>query len=1256
MPRLSSAPARWRSTIARALAATAVVFLGGSSGCLDRAPNDFGRTPPGPGATVRYDLGHKPLPEVPLPNDTAAWPDPTSRTGLRINASLLAPTAIERGARERFSQMEGWGTFAPISVGFDVPRTDPSYQGYDEAAVDVANVQQRHRGDDYDFADDAVYLIDLETGVPQVLDVGAGNFDYTLRELDRYWANDYRQSERNLLFETIDESNAGSIESYDPEFDGDFDGVIDRPNFERPNSSPAPDAVCDDQASADYESETCRATRRERDRCVADNLLTFYERESDTLLLRPLLPLREMARYAVVLTDRLVDGRGNAVKSPFEHVFHVAQRSSAERVAQIFDDPSLGSYYGDLSGSGIARVAFVWSFTTQPTVDDLKRLRDGLYGQGPFARWKDQYPPHIEVQRMVGLRSGLADGVTEDPDWIESPLGQAAGCPDKAQNLWIARYEGLRDTLRFTLRELDIVDPGPAAEYLLRSFDNVSHLVVATFRAPFLLEGGPEGTDPNSAFRINYQSGEAVETEDTVQLWMVVPKETARHQQPFDVNIFGHGYTSAMFELILYAGLMAEHGVATVGINAMGHGLIVPQALDAVAGAALGGGCYGPFYDALTLGRTRDLNRDGEQDSGGDFWSSYLFHTRDGVRQSVLDHVQLVRIMRAWGTGEGLASCRNDAAAEPVAACDVDENGAADSGGDFDGNGVVDAGGVSATYGTWGESLGGILSGIHGALDPFVGSAVPGSGGGGLTDIGVRSFQGGVIEAVLLRIWGPLLVTVPAGEREACTPLSTDGDRCTSCREGQMSLRWVVPDVNGTGEIEIECLEAGVLANTTARVVNRTNGEVACARVDALQRFRAGLPASDGDEVTVELYAGAEAVTRYDSCELAEGANLTHTIERWGRGRFPSGAPNLVATALCEHPTCQSFQGRFFGEGTPLTAPAEGFGLPRQTPGLRRFLALAQAALEPGDPISFAPYYALRALTDPFGNPAPPKAVLTLNTIGDMNVPLNSGIAFARASGALPFLRPDQLGLYPHYADYVTPGALFAELGGRTPNAVLIESHVVEGITKLARHPAAPECALSANHDPAGATFRDSDGVEVACLPSGCTRETESDGETRVCLGERMCDFPSGTCVPRPLGQERCDEALFDADDLDEGRQLYFEQALARPLRLARLAVPAAGRSLDELWSPRLRGAPRSSDGGYQPGGRLAALLNAYVVPEGEHTFINGDPCQAFDHGTYLTRLVARFFETDGADLYYLSHPATHHCMETPEPSCDYHE
>src|SRR5206468_3014503 len=125
---------------------------------------------------------------------------------------------------------------------------------------------------------------------------------------------------------------------------------------------------------------------------------------------------------------------------------------------------------------------------------------------------------------------------------------------------------------------------------------------------------------------------------------------------------------------------------------------------------------------------------------------------------------------RSFGT-PGLMRCRTaetgwDQPAEK--ACDIDGDGKAEVAGDFDGDGTPDIGGPAASYSTWGESLGGILSGIHGAVDAAVTTAVPGSGGGSLADIGIRSFQGGVPAAVMLRLWGPLLVSMPASERPAC--------------------------------------------------------------------------------------------------------------------------------------------------------------------------------------------------------------------------------------------------------------------------------------------------------------------------------------------------------------------------------------------------------------------------------------------------------------------------------------------------------
>jgi hypothetical protein len=458
-----------------------------------------------------------------------------------------------------------------------------------------------------------------------------------------------------------------------------------------------------------------------------------------------------------------------------------------------------------------------------------------------------------------------------------------------------------------------------------------------------------------------------------------------------------------------------------------------------------------------------------------------------------------------------------------------------------------------------------------------------------------------------------------------------------------------MPDLNDTGELEIGCFAKEDLANTTVLVNNLDNGELRCASVSEAGRMRVGLPASIGDKVRLDFYDGRDRVESYGACKptFDAGTKPKITVDAYGKGAYPMGTTNEVMSDACEAATCGRFQGRYYPEGNALVAPADGFGEIRQTPPLRRFLQLAQMALDPGDPVNFAPYYSIKPMTDPFGHKIAPHAVLTLNTIGDMNVPLNAGIAFARATGALPFMRPDQVERYPEYADYATPEELYRAFGNETPNQVLIDNHVIEGITALARHPAGAQCAASQNAKDADGTYVTAGGQELACFPTGCKGKD-------VCYYDTHCDEALDRCVPNALGQQKCDEALFDADDLDEGALRYFEQNATIPLRLARYTEAATPGTIDSVWQPRRVGQPKTSDLAWTPSDKpLTALLDAYLVPDGVHGFANGEPCQGFDHGTYLTNLTARFFMTKGTDLYYLSHPASHRCLQDVA-TCDY--
>ncbi len=1201
-------------------ATTGVLLLGFSSlACsFDELP-DSKRTPSGPGNTIRFDLYHRPLPEVPLPNDVAMWPDPTSRTGLRVNASIVAPTSIEETARRKFDTLEGWGTYSAITVAFD--RRD----GKDaRPAVNLENVIERHQGDDYELADDVIYLVNLDTGVPAVLDIGEGAFQYVIREKAKYWRNDTRLFEQNLLYDTADETidpDTGRHDpkrlAYDPAFDMDFDGVIDRPNLLDPRGAPGNFGSCPSQVDVARcyggAGTDCGKLEIQRDQCVTDQLLSWYERETDTMIIRPLVPLEEKTRYAVVVTDRLVDYDGRPVKSPFDYVHHPREETAVKRLKKHLENPDLASYYGSLGGTGLEHVAFMWSFTTQPVVEDLVLLRDGMYGKGPFAHLAKMLPVEPTMSRASGFltKQQIADGAEEKPDWHDRPL-----CQGRLERYYRVDFDLVRGLLREVASQAFGFD-GPTLDTLTSSFDEISHLVIGSVKTPFVIAGGAKGGDPNASFELDYKDGEGEVTLDEVQFMLAVPRERPGHSQPFPVSMYGHGYTSSMIEHLGFAGELARQGIASLGWNATFHGLDLAETEKQLATLLFTGSCQAPFGDALLSGRQRDLNRDGGLDSGGDYWTSYLFHTRDVVRQSAIDSLAILRSLKAFGT-----RTTNQ---------DYDQNGQLDEVlGDFDSDGTADVGGPDSEYYAWGQSLGGILSPFAAALDENVVAAAPTAGSGGLLDVGTRTFQGGAFEGIYLRNFGPILAGVPRAQL---------ADDQTVCSEGQVSLRFVVLNVNSDQEVEFHCLDPEALGGEsggTVLVNNLDNGERRCGRVEPDGRFRIGLPSNVGHRVELQFFDAPDAVDTYEweeGCNIAPGAKRLTLVDEFGDGLVPRGFldPKSGEVGCNAERGCAKFQDTYYEAGARLVAIAEGFGHIRQTPALRRFMNLAGNVVDPGDPINMAPYFALRPMMNPDGDPQPAKGLLNLVTTGDMNVPLNSGYAMARAAGALPFLRPDAAERYPALADYVTPQELYAEIG-MTPNRFLVVNHVFEGINRLRRHPPAPGSCLP-------------NEVPVTPATDECHRFCTSDGD---CLGGQSCNG-DGRCVLRPIPESDCEQYLVDADVLDQGQALHGELEAAVPLRLARIATPASPDDPESVWEPRLAGRPYGSDaGGWKADRRVVAALNGYIFPRGEHGFFVGNPCDNFPIDTYLIHLIARFFATSGSDLFYLSHPATHQCLARP--------
>ena len=95
------------------------------------------------------------------------------------------------------------------------------------------------------------------------------------------------------------------------------------------------------------------------------------------------------------------------------------------------------------------------------------------------------------------------------------------------------------------------------------------------------------------------------------------------------------------------------------------------------------------------------------------------------------------------------------------------------------------------------------------------------------------------------------------------------------------------------------------------------------------------------------------------------------------------------------------------------------------------------------------------------------------------------------------------------------------------------------------------------------------------------------------------------------------------------------------------MPLPPGDPSISATWEPRQAGAPsRSDQAGWGADRRTIALLLPYLDPQGAHGLDAVDPCNAFSVSRYLRHLVGRYFQSFGADPYYLSHPSSHHCLE----------
>ena len=902
--------------------------LSSLTGCLSIAPEGIGLASEA-NVTVKYDMLHKPLPDIPLPNDIATRYDPDSATHRRLNASMVAPTALESHVRSKIDELDGWGMMQPIVIPFT-------------GEIDVTSILERHRDVDYDPSDDVIYLIDItpsspEYGTFKMLDLGQGNYPLAAENRERYFDHDPRVETLTIWLEEIDEdlNRNGAL---DPGEDTDGDGVLDRPNYLPEFQDPERHPPLDDLA-ARY-----------------DATMTFYERETNTLIAIPVVPLRPRTTYAVLVTRRLEDREGIPVGSPFELIHHSSQSEALKVLPALLQDTEFLS---------LDEIAFAFSFTTQSASSDYVAVRDGLYGHGVQKHINERFPPRLKS--IEEIKDAARFG--------------------SSKNMHLLRAEEFGAALRLLHSELRGLDENSLAlEEILASNRYVDYYLIGSFESPQLYR---RTDDRGRPLRMNDQSWPAdldrvpaPVYSETVYFTIVVPrKEVWRHpeHEPIPVVLLGHGHTGNRFDAVNMGPYFARHGLATIAIDNPGHGLGVTQEerADVIEKFEVFG--LGAFVKAAFKDRARDLNYDDEVDSGADYWDFYLFHTRDNVRQTALDYMALIRLINSFDGQRRWAF-------------DLDRDGVAELAGDFNADGRVDIG-LGSTITMTGGSLGGIMSMLMGTIEPQIQAIAPIVGAGGLGLVSRRSLNQSVRNAILARAMGPFYLVTADEEGE-----------------GGM-LEALLPDLTKQPKRVFLATLDKVKPGDTIVASNLKTGERRCGIVNEQGLGRAPLPSDIGDPIKIELYDGNLIIG--PECTLTPNATPRQIIDRFERA--------------------VSHWNQAHRGNTKLVAMAEGLGLLRSSPEFRRFAGLGPLVMDRADPAVMGRHLQVEPLIYPgTGEQTGAHALITTGT-GDLNVPVDGGATFARATGILEWR-------WPH------------PVWGVPENQVLIDTYVLECVDAFKRY------------------------------------------------------------------------------------------------------------------------------------------------------------------------------------------------------------
>lgn len=566
----------------------------------------------------------------------------------------------------------------------------------------------------------------------------------------------------------------------------------------------SPDAFYPNDPNGDSNNQLFADSNREN----------HYEDETNTLLLRPMVPLRQQSRYVVLLSKRVKGENGEPVQPPKSFAWRTfpTQIEDVDRAARILHEKA---------GLDFEDIAFAWRFTTLSVTQPLERIRAGLWGDGVFSYLSEEITPQIDEIHHFSTEL------------------------DHDGNEWIMAASTL-DNL------LDLIDKfiggaqGVPLE-MFATFEYVDYLISGTYTTPLFLD-----TD-DRIWNVDWLSGEAEYGYEEVPFYIAVPKPCAENgyaQPPYPVAFFLHANIRNRLDIIAICNALAARGIASFSIDAAEHGpeTYLSAAKDLLEGVTspppegiLSIGVeaickliiklFYPSWDVSDLsveelvelvftetwlgaamhGRTYDYNNDGFLESGMSFFSASIFRSRDIIRQTQVDLFNATRIVKMFGT-------------------DFDNDGSIGLyEGDFNMDGVLDVGGPDNPIYFVGMSLGSLMGSGFVALEPYIQTAVLNVPGGGLTDILQRTTIKNVVEPIRAELTGPVVVGRPD---------SVPGRVALTINKEPITNKFAT---------------VGLHAGARAVLTNQANGESDWATMDGEGNFSIAVPCDFYDLVLLEI-------------------------------------------------------------------------------------------------------------------------------------------------------------------------------------------------------------------------------------------------------------------------------------------------------------------------------------------------------------------------------------------------------------------